>query len=318
MPNKKKQQGQGKPKAKPKHSGPNDLITISDSGWGGVPKGVPQAHKAILTYGTYITFAPATNSVGAQSYSGNSVFDPDNTGVGSQPYWYDQWSAIYGRYRVVKCRIETRIVNNGTVPCDVVVVPTVGVQTETDIYDISEWKYAQRRTVVAPTGGPSVATIVSTMRTNTVFGIQKQAALIEDAYASDYSTNPPAAYRWYWMVFCQTAGGLATTPSIIVEVRLHYYVVFFEPRYNGDSVTVTVRPRDDGPRARRVPSTVVGSGTLLCETPPAASHQLSSHVVRGSPSLESSDVSSRHIGVRNLCSSCVACAGAHSQSVPPL
>lgn len=34
----------------------------------------------------------------------NSLFDPNRTGVGHQPYGYDQLSALYNRYRVISCK----------------------------------------------------------------------------------------------------------------------------------------------------------------------------------------------------------------------
>lgn len=33
----------------------------------------------------------------------NSLFDPDRTGTGHQPYMYDQLSGLYNRYRVIGC-----------------------------------------------------------------------------------------------------------------------------------------------------------------------------------------------------------------------
>lgn len=33
----------------------------------------------------------------------NSLYDPDRTGVGHQPYGYDQFATLYNRYRVIKC-----------------------------------------------------------------------------------------------------------------------------------------------------------------------------------------------------------------------
>jgi len=43
---------------------------------------------------------------GLQSYvwNLNSMWDPNRTGVGHQPYGYDQLSNLYNRYRVISCR----------------------------------------------------------------------------------------------------------------------------------------------------------------------------------------------------------------------
>jgi hypothetical protein len=48
----------------------------------------------------------------------NSLYDPDYTSTGKQPYMYDQYSAVYNRYRVIKTELIVDIVNNSsTVPC---------------------------------------------------------------------------------------------------------------------------------------------------------------------------------------------------------
>lgn len=55
-------------------------------------------------------FNMSTGAVGnyANSYvfRGNSVYDPDYTGLGVQPYGYDQMSAIYNRYYVYASKIK--------------------------------------------------------------------------------------------------------------------------------------------------------------------------------------------------------------------
>lgn len=58
----------------------------------------------------YVTLKYAENlqlnlaaTTGSQySFNLNSIFDPDRTGVGHQPYGFDQLAALYNRYRVLK------------------------------------------------------------------------------------------------------------------------------------------------------------------------------------------------------------------------
>ena len=66
------------------------------------------------------TQSNSINTVGVtnvnQIFNANSIFDPDFTGVGSQPLGRDEWSAFYGRYRVWRCTIVADFVNNATYP----------------------------------------------------------------------------------------------------------------------------------------------------------------------------------------------------------
>jgi hypothetical protein len=41
-----------------------------------------------------------------QQYRLNSLYDPDHTGAGHQPYGYDQITAIYQKYKVYRCDVE--------------------------------------------------------------------------------------------------------------------------------------------------------------------------------------------------------------------
>lgn len=40
----------------------------------------------------------------------NSLYDPDYTGTGHQPRFFDQWSAIYGSYNVYKVRVKVILI----------------------------------------------------------------------------------------------------------------------------------------------------------------------------------------------------------------
>ncbi len=40
----------------------------------------------------------------------NSIYDPDLSGTGHQPYMYDQFAALYGRYRVDRVDIEIDVI----------------------------------------------------------------------------------------------------------------------------------------------------------------------------------------------------------------
>lgn len=61
----------------------------------------PIANRYIckMKYGTTIV----TNATGQYVFNMNSLYDPDRTGIGHQPYGYDPLSNLYNRYRVVSC-----------------------------------------------------------------------------------------------------------------------------------------------------------------------------------------------------------------------
>lgn len=57
-----------------------------------------------LKYAQYTSLTVAAGVASVQTYNLNSLFDPDRTGSGTQPYGYDTLASIYNRYRVLSTR----------------------------------------------------------------------------------------------------------------------------------------------------------------------------------------------------------------------
>ena len=65
----------------------------------------PVQHTALLRYSTTITLSPSVGLTDSYLFRANSIFDPDFTGVGHQPYGYDTYAQIYNHYEVVSATI---------------------------------------------------------------------------------------------------------------------------------------------------------------------------------------------------------------------
>lgn len=64
-------------------------------------------YMATLTYADSFNFnIGALGTTNAYTFRLNSLFDPDLTGIGHQPYQLDQLSAIYKRYQVYGARVH--------------------------------------------------------------------------------------------------------------------------------------------------------------------------------------------------------------------
>lgn len=61
---------------------------------------IPQRYICNMKYSE--TFALSQLSPG-YTYNLNSIFDPNRTGVGHQPYSHDTMQTLYNRYRVISC-----------------------------------------------------------------------------------------------------------------------------------------------------------------------------------------------------------------------
>jgi len=57
--------------------------------------------RTALVYADTKTITPGAGATW-HSFSLNSIFDPDVSGLGHQPAYHDKWAALYGVYRVVR------------------------------------------------------------------------------------------------------------------------------------------------------------------------------------------------------------------------
>lgn len=77
----------------------------------------PPSRRYSLSYGNVFSLSGSgTGNVygTAQSYRLNSLFDPDLTGSGTQPYGYDQITPIYNLYKVLRATVELDAENTST------------------------------------------------------------------------------------------------------------------------------------------------------------------------------------------------------------
>lgn len=65
----------------------------------------PNVRTVVLRYCTNFNLDAAAGVVSKWLFRANSVYDPDYTGAGHQPYGFDQLSAIYNHYEVISSYI---------------------------------------------------------------------------------------------------------------------------------------------------------------------------------------------------------------------
>lgn len=58
-----------------------------------------------LRYVAHFSLDPGVNTAVAHVFRANSLFDPDQTGVGHQPYGFDTWATMYNHYTVLGSKI---------------------------------------------------------------------------------------------------------------------------------------------------------------------------------------------------------------------
>lgn len=188
------------------------------------PSGAPDRQMCKLRYSQAITLAGSTGAAGVQVMRGNSLFDPDKTGTGTQPLYFDQWSAMYNNYVCYASQIKVTIVP--TAGLSVGIQGCLAPRYSDNAFGSTDYDRAAQ-CPGAVTGeisqSPSIMVLKGFMTTARVYGVPNSAINIEDNYAALTSATPTNVWGWNILV-CSADRASSITTNIWVEMT--YYVEF--------------------------------------------------------------------------------------------
>ena len=72
--------------------------------------GIPESIVMKMKYTAVLSYNSITTSPFYHFFKINDLYDPDQTGVGHQPYYFDQISNLWARYTVYGCKMDIRTV----------------------------------------------------------------------------------------------------------------------------------------------------------------------------------------------------------------
>ena len=178
----------------------------------GINNSVMMKHKFVWsTEQADITTVPFTHF-----FRLNSMYDPDYSFIGHQPYYYDQMASLYDRYTVFGCKVVLRAATdkkNGI----------IGFKAQPDVTGIASAVQALERPMVKyaiiNSGGPST-TLSSYYRMSSLFGVSRKTIADEQNYSALNTANPTNTY--FVQVFAQAADSL-TPLDVSITLELTYY-----------------------------------------------------------------------------------------------
>lgn len=183
----------------------------------GLPNSVLMKHKYVDSYSV-----STTTSCNAQIYRLNSMFDPYYTGVGHQPFYYDQMTPLYNRCIVygVKVEIKASCGTNQSV---------IGFKTQADTSAIASVSLALEKADVkyglCNAGGQAIY-LSRYYDINKLFGVSKQMVMNGEMDFSHDSANNPSRI-WYLQIFAQHPDE-STTSTSQYTVELTYYAKWID------------------------------------------------------------------------------------------
>lgn len=220
-------------------------------GFGARPRRVDNLKSELVTIKTvgipdrlrvWLKFADNTawNNTGTimQVYRTNSVFDPNFTGAGGQPRYFDQWSAMYGTYCVLHCDVRHSIVNTSTtIPFTVCTGFTDADPTGTSMANLSEFRYARVRGQVGIASSQPTRVYSMGISTHTLHGKANDVAVLAtDTLQSAVTTNP--SDPGFYFLAIQSYDDGVSTATAYVRTEIWYLVEFYSPLNTSSSVSL--------------------------------------------------------------------------------
>lgn len=177
-----------------------------------------------LKYAEHVTLVTGVAPT-SQLWRANSLFDPNQTGVGHQPLGFDQLSALYNQYRVYGCKYRITFHNQNTANLiNVAVVKKKDNSVSTVFSTIEEKPYAQTDMLNISLGSHSSRTFTGYASCARMLGVTKNTYNADDQFTAAVTANPTANPTI--QCYVHEIAGL-TGYNVHVDVQLEYYCVFF-------------------------------------------------------------------------------------------
>lgn len=189
--------------------------------------GAPYAIVRKLRYFDQKSISPGTaGSPGVTIFTANNVHDPDHTGVGHQPRYFDEYMGLYNRFLVLGAKIQVQAVNLDTNPNTVGISILEASTPKLDITDYSEVANSARRTLDVAGSGQAIKYLTAKWSGKKWF--HKPNLTTEYDLTGSSSAGPSTNSRVYFHVWT-TSPTASDTGTVRVLVTIDYIVMFREP-----------------------------------------------------------------------------------------
>lgn len=171
-----------------------------------------------------------TNAItGDYAFNLNSIFDPNRTGAGHQPYGHDTLFTLYNRYRVIACGWRIQFLpSTAGIPITVTSFPA----NELVVFPTgSEAKENPRTRYITQTVGGGAMTLKGKQYIPALVGRTKSQYMSDDRYQAQMGTSPNELAILNLQAF--TSGDVPSSNTL--QILLEYTVEFFDAKHLAQS-----------------------------------------------------------------------------------
>lgn len=170
----------------------------------------------------------SSDGFGRYAFNLNSIYDPDRTGGGHQPYGHDTFETMYNRYRVISCSYRILAPKNDATlqlavqPANEVLAPTTA----------AEMKENPRSRYITQSPGGQVVPLSGKVYIPSLVGRTKSQYMSDDRYQAQFGVNPAELAI---LNLIATSGADVAVVGNPLHVELVYTVEVFDIKHLAQS-----------------------------------------------------------------------------------
>lgn len=191
----------------------------------------PNTRRVLFKYAYFGNLTSGAGNTDSNLFRANNIYDPDQSGVGNQPRYFDQLlgSTLYQRFRVDKIGYRVTFINktNSDALCAVRLRPNTGFATlATDLWYEKELGTSKVYTLMPNTMDGSRRTISGQMTLPKLMSVPKAKYEMENEYAGWYNAGPDL--EGYLAAQVSDDPNTESTANVDIYVTLWYYTTLFD------------------------------------------------------------------------------------------
>ncbi len=169
---------------------------------------------------TDVQLLTAASNFTSYTYRSNSPFDPDLTGTGAQPNFFDTFSAIYQKYRVLRCHWKVTVCSRTGTGGQLCVAPSTATTGATMASVQNAGGLPGARVVAFGGAGAPPGRLSGTWRVGEFYGMTDAQVMADPNFLALTTAN--TGNQVYLACVMDTAGATDTV-DLTVELEMDTY-----------------------------------------------------------------------------------------------